>query len=281
MGESTKQKELADFLKTRRMRLSPQEAGLDTGSTRRRTPGLRREEVAVLSGVSLAWYTYLEQGRQIRVSDQVLESLARTLKLDKDERNYLFLLAGQGVPADVEFNADNNENISPAVQLILDGLNQYPAYVIDRCLNIVAWNQLANDVFGSFEKLTDLERNIVWRMFTREDYRTLFVDWEYMAKGLLAQFRGFYGRYTEDPWYQELVEKLMKVSNEFRQWWEQHEVNSIPDGKKEINHPKLGLLKMDYTSLLLAENPNMVLTVFTPQPNSNTKEKLNYLKQDR
>ncbi|WP_332237412.1 MmyB family transcriptional regulator [Sporolactobacillus sp. KGMB 08714] len=127
------------------------------------------------------------------------------------------------------------------------------------------------------KNLSALERNIVWRMFTREDYRQSFVHWEYMARVLLVQFRGLYGKYTNDPWLSLLADRLMKESKEFNAWWPQHDVNGIPDGSKVMNHPKLGLLKMNYTNLLPAENQNMVLTVFTPQPDTGTREKLNKL----
>ncbi|MGG3641342.1 helix-turn-helix transcriptional regulator [Bacillus gobiensis] len=275
MQDSSKHKELGDFLRTRRMRISPEEAGLKNDSTRRRTPGLRREEVAALSGISLAWYTNLEQGRPIRVSEQVLESLSRTLKLDKDEKSYLFLLANQWLPSDsVLEQKENGDTISSALQLILDELHPCPAYIIGNRWNIAAWNEMAAEVFGYSYDMNEFERNIIWRMFTRDDYRKLFVNWEYMASGLLGQFRSFYAKYTDGPWYNELVTQLLATSSEFQEWWPRHEVFSIPEGNKEMNHPKLGNLKMDYTNFLLAEEKNMFLTIFTPQPNTGTKERL-------
>lgn len=262
-------------MRTRRMRISPEEAGLKNDLTRRRTPGLRREEVAALSGISLAWYTNLEQGRPIRVSEQVLESLSRTLKLDKDEKSYLFLLANQWMPSDSVLEPSYHaDTVSPVLQLILDELHPCPSYIIGNNWNIVAWNEVAAKVFGYSNDMNEYERNIIWRMFSRDDYRKLFVNWEYMASGLLAQFRSFYAKYTNDPWYNELVSQLLKSSSEFQEWWSRHEVFSIPEGNKEMNHPMLGNLKMDYTNLLLAEEQNMFLTIFTPQPNTGTREKL-------
>ncbi|MEW9701706.1 helix-turn-helix transcriptional regulator [Paenibacillus sp. SI8] len=274
MQKSSKYKELGDFLRTRRMRLSPKEVGLHVESSRRRIDGLRREEVAALSGVSLAWYTYLEQGRSIRVSDQVLESLARTLKLDKDERTYLFQLAGQWLPDDSLPASSNEERISPALQLILDEFRHYPSYIIGRRWNIIAWNRLASELFGYTHETDDFERNLIWRMFTKSNYRQLFEGWENMAKGMLAQFRSFYGKYSDDPWYNELVNRLMETSSEFAAWWPRHDVFGIPEGYKSMNHPVAGELYMDYNSFILADDQNMIMTVFTPQPGTDTGDKL-------
>lgn len=128
---------------------------------------------------ALAWYTNLEQGRPIRVSEQVLESLSRTLKLDKDEKSYLFLLANQWLPSDsVLEQKENGDTISSALQLILDVLHPCPAYIIGNRWNIAAWNEMAAEVFGYSYDMNEFERNIIWRMFTRDDYRKLFVNWE-------------------------------------------------------------------------------------------------------
>jgi PAS domain-containing protein len=173
--------------------------------------------------------------------------------------------------------AETNCTVSPVLQLILDELHPCPAYLLGNRFNVAGWNQAAREVFGYTDDMDEYERNIIWRMLTREDYRKLFVNWEYMASGLLAQFRNFYGKYTDDPWYNELVSQLLALSSEFREWWSKHEVFSIPEGNKEMNHPRLGNLKMDYTSLLLAEDQNMILTIFTPQPATGTREKLERL----
>lgn len=278
MDDMKKYKELGDFLRTRRERLLPAEAGLNVRKAGRRTPGLRREEVSTLSGVSLAWYTYLEQGRPIHASSEVLESLARTLKLNNEERRYLFELAGQAVPSGSAVDEDEGtETVPKAAQLILNEMNHYPAYIVSARLNVVAWNKLASQIFGPFEETSDLERNLLWRMFTRKDYRRLFIHWEYMAKSLLAQFRSFYGKHMYDPWLNSLADKLTEASKEFKDWWLKHDVDGIPDGNKEINHPRLGMLKMSYTNLLLADKQNMVLTVFIPQAGSDTEKKLSQL----
>ncbi|WP_223069168.1 helix-turn-helix transcriptional regulator [Paenibacillus caui] len=277
MRDSFKHRELADFLQTRRKRLSPQEAGLKSDLTRRRTPGLRREEVAALSGISLTWYTSLEQGRPIRVSEQVLESLSRTLKLDRDEKSYLFALAGLRVNSESKEHHGNDDAISPSLRLILQELHRFPAYIMGSRWDIVAWNGIAGEIFGYDDDMTDLERNVVWRMFIKEEYRQLFRHWEYIAKGMLAQFRNFYGKFADDPWFTDLVELLSESSQEFRTWWPQHEVLNTPEGSKELYHPELGVLDMDYSSFMLAEDQRMILTVFTPKPQSGTLEKLEQL----
>lgn len=181
MSESQRHKVLADFLKTRRLRLTPQAAGLPFRAGSRRTKGLRREEVAAISGVSLAWYTYLEQGRPIRVSEQVLESIARTLQLDAEERNYMFVLASQLLTAAA---VPEENRVPPSLQFMMDEMESCPAYLIDNRCNIIAWNRLACEIFGNFSEMDDLERNLVWRTFMVPEYRRLFGDWETIAKRL-------------------------------------------------------------------------------------------------
>jgi transcriptional regulator with XRE-family HTH domain len=275
MTDSQRHKELADFLKTRRLRLTPQAAGLPLQASRRRTKGLRREEIAALSGVSLAWYTYLEQGRPIRVSEQVLESIARTLQLDSDERNYLFLLASQLLSGDPAF--EEEESVPPSLQYMLDELHACPAYITGNRWDILAWNRMACEIFGNFAEMDSSRRNLLWRTFTDPGYRRLFVDWETMAKRLLAQFRIHFAKNIDDPWYNEMVEKLKQNSVEFEEWWQRHEVIGIPAGKKEIYHSQAGLLTLQFHRLLVAEQPDLSLTVFTPYPGTDTGEKLKSL----
>lgn len=161
LDEDNRYKQLGDFLKTRRAKILPSEVGfLVTG--KRRTPGLRREEVAQLAGVGLTWYTWLEQGRKIHVSAQVVESLARALCLDKGERLYLYRLANQPVPAEI---LDSLEKVSPMLQHMLDSLEYSPSLVTDYRWNVVAWNKAACKVLGDLDKKQGYERNIVWSMF--------------------------------------------------------------------------------------------------------------------
>lgn len=270
MNSERRRKELADFLRTRRSRLSPHEAGLPVETSRRRTPGLRREEVASLSGISLPWYTALEQGRDIQVSEQVLESLVRTLQLSNDERNHLLVLANHAVLP----HETVDESISPAIQQILDRMGTYPAYVIDKRWNVSAWNQMTNKVCGDFKQATEIERNILWRVFMMKDKQARIVNWENVATMLLAHFRSRYALYMNDSWYQELVNMLYARSEEFREWWGRHEVSGNPEGEKLIQHPQAGLLTFRYNNFAVSESGDFVMRVFTPIENTGTDERL-------
>jgi transcriptional regulator with XRE-family HTH domain len=253
--------------------MTPKAAGLDASSSaKRRIQGLRREEVAALSGISLAWYTYLEQGRPIRVSEQVLDSLARTLRLDSDERSYLFALASQWMIP--EPTRAERQTVTASLQFMLDSLRACPAYIVSGRWEVIAWNRLACEVFGDYAAMDSLKRNLIWRMFADEEHRRLFADWEAVAKRLLAQFRGFYGKNIENPWYNDFIGKLRQVSPEFGSWWEQHEVFGIPEGKKRIRHPRAGLLTLEYNGFPITENPDLMLTVFTPDLQTDTERKL-------
>jgi len=273
MNSERRRKELADFLRTRRSRLSPHEAGLQVETSRRRTPGLRREEVASLSGISLPWYTALEQGRDIQVSEQVLESLARTLQLSNDERNHLLVLANHAVlPQETV-----GESISPAIQQILDRMGTYPAYVIDKRWNVSAWNQMTNKVCGDFKQATEIERNILWRMFMMKDEQAHIVNWENVATMLLAHFRSRYALYMNDPWFQELVNMLYDKSEAFREWWKRHDVSGNSEGEKVIQHPQAGLLSFRYNNFTVSESGDFMMRVFTPIQNTGTDERLEAL----
>ncbi|WP_342774685.1 helix-turn-helix transcriptional regulator [Paenibacillus dokdonensis] len=233
--------ELAQFLKTRRARISPEQAGLPHGG-RRRTPGLRRGEVAQLSGVSVDWYTWLEQARNIQVSTPVLDSIARALQLDSNERNHLFMLALQQLPADLT-PAENN--ISPTFQRFLDLQGSSPAYVTDQRLNIVAWNRAANLIYGNYEAMSTRERNTVWRTFTSPYVRQLLKEnWETHARHRLAQFRTSYGKFAGDPWWMEIIEELNQASPEFRAWWPKHDVLNGPERKENQSSPDSRLTRI-------------------------------------
>jgi len=267
-------KELADFLKSRRDRLTPTSVGLPNG-TRRRTVGLRREEVAQLANVSTTWYTFLEQGRDIRVSTQVLESIAQALRLTADERTYLFMLALQQQPPEIP---QGKSAVSPAIQNMLDHLELCPAYVTGYRFDILAWNQAACALFGDFSKMTTRERNKIWYFFTNAAYRQMLVDWEAHAQVILARFRSICGRYLGDAELIELAEDMQRVSPEFRQWWSQHEVQGQPEGFKTYEHPLVGSLEFEYSVFQVIEAPELTLVVYTPVPESGTSEQFQKLK---
>lgn len=274
--DNTKQryKELGDFLKTRRAKILPSQVGLAEG-IRRRTPGLRREEVALLSGIGLTWYTWLEQGRQIQVSSQVLESLSRVLMLDKQEVMHLYTLAQQAPPD--SFHA-YNETVNPMLQNVLDSLKYSPSMILDIRWNVIAWNKSAEIVFIDFSKINVCNRNLIRIMFTNENYKQLFPDWEAQAKGTLARFRAACGKIIEDPWLSNFIKELRSESKEFNQWWPMHDVEPDQEIFKEILHPVLGQLRFEHTSFLVAEDTNFKMYVNTPLAKEDTEKIVEYIK---
>lgn len=273
-SNNTRLDELAQFLRTRRARISPEQVGLPNVG-RRRTPGLRRGEVAQLSGVSVDWYTWLEQARNIQVSAQVLENIARALQLDSNERNHLFLLALQQLPADL---TPVENTISLTLQNFLDLQGTSPAYVTDQRLNIVAWNKVASLIYGDYGAMSTRERNTVWRTFTSRYVRELLQEnWETHARHRLARFRANYGKFVGDPWWMELIGDLNQVSAEFKAWWPQHNVLNGPEGKKINRHPTAGLLVFEQISFLVSDYPHFTVTINIPANDNDTISKLNNL----
>ena len=265
--------ELGDFLRTRRVRLTPEAVGLPRGS-RRKTPGLRRAEVAQMMGVSVDWYTWLEQGRSITPSTQVLECLVQTLRLDANERTHLFLLAQQQPPPALLLEP---EVVSPALQHFLDQFDTRPAFVSGRRWDILAWNDAGCAVFGDFRRMTSRERNTIWGIFTNPLSRQYVVNWEEDARHLLAQFRSSCGRYPGDAQLTELIHDLMLSSPEFRAWWPDHEVRSGQEGRKTLNHPQVGYLLFERLTFQVFDTPDLKVTVYTPLEEADTPRKVEQL----
>ncbi|HVU13472.1 MAG TPA: helix-turn-helix transcriptional regulator [Phototrophicaceae bacterium] len=276
-AESERQHELAEFLRSRRARLTPEQVGLPRG-TRRRTPGLRRSEVAALAGVSLEWYTWLEQGRDIHVSVQLLESLTRVLQLDANERDHLFLLAlRQSAPVDTYVPP----KITPTLQQFLDQLGAIPASVIDARANIIAWNTAHSVVFGDYDAFTDeRNRNLIWRLFTHPRAQQVNEEWEELASVYLAQFRAGYGRFIDDPWWAQRIAELSEVSPEFRRLWARHDVLNVSEGRKTFHHPLVGVLKFDFVYLSTVDSADLRLLIHTARPGTGTAEKIERLLSD-
>jgi len=266
MDGNERRRVLAGFLRQRRACLSPADVGLPLG-LRRRAPGLRREEVAQLANIGASWYTWLEQGRDVHPSAQVLESLAQALRLTENERRHLFLLAGQALPPSPSL-AD--ESISPALQRVLDDLNPTPAYVLGRRLDYLAWNNAADVLFSLSEGEAPHARNVVWRLFTSPTVRAR-PRWEALARGTLAEFRAASARYPGDRWFEELIEDLKAVSPDFRRWWPHHDARSGLDGHKVMEHPTLGLLEFDEVTLQVFNNPDARLVIYSPNPATRAK----------
>ena len=235
-----RRREAGDFLRSRRERLSPADVGLPSG-VRRRTRGLRREEVAYLAGVGTTWYTWLEQGRDVRPSNELLMALAQALRLDPIERGHLFALNDRPAPAR---RVEGPELIGGPLRRMLDSLVGQPAYVLGRRWDILAWNRAANLIYGPYERLQDDERNALQLLFTDPAHRRLLVDWEPVARASLAMFRADYARHAGDPDFERLITHLAQRSPEFADFWAQREVAHPLPGHKRLDHPACG--RMDF-----------------------------------
>lgn len=262
-----------DFLRSRRERLTPAQAGLPAGF-RRRTPGLRREEVALLAGVGTTWYTWLEQGRDVRPSPQVLSALGDALRLDRVEQRHLFALANRPPP---EFRAAGPEEIDEPLRRMLASLDRQPAYVLGRRWDVLAWNPAAEALFGDYGRLNGDTRNIMYLVFADAQHRRLLADWDQLAPAVLAMFRADCARYAGDLDFERLVATLMTVSREFRLWWPKHEILPPLAGRKRIDHAAAGRMVFEYSSFALTDRPDMKLIVYTPLEDEGTVGKLDRL----
>lgn len=280
MSNQNRLQALSEFLKARRAAITPAAAGLPEG-TRRRTPGLRREEVAQLSGVSSTWYTWLEQGRDIKVSPSVLDCIAAALQLTKDERSYLFALAlenGQGV---TDYTQEEPSVIHPSLQKILQELKTCPTIISDRHCGIVGWNEAAAHVFLDFAKLAPQQRNMISLLFERKEFRRLAVNWEQFVRGYLSIFRAYYGQYLEDRWYDEFIAEMKERHPEFNHLWEESRVSSAPDVVLEFRHAKAGKMLFHLTSLQVQGAADLRCSIYTPAGDSGTEAKLKQLMEPK
>jgi transcriptional regulator with XRE-family HTH domain len=256
--DEIRRQELSDFLRNRRGRIAPIDVGLPA-TNRRRTPGLRREEVAQLAGVSATWYTWLEQKRPIGVSSGVLENLARVLRLDPAERMLLFQLALRQPALD---SSSRTEAVSPLIRRLLDQTDPSPAFVLGRRWDVLAWNRAALAFFLDFEQVPANERNMLWLVFTNSKLRSLIVDWPTRAKDTLARFRADYGRHAGDAHFVQLVERLKSVSREFAQWWPRHDILPMTESRNAYDHPQVRQMIVENTMFSAVDNPELRLVVF-------------------
>ncbi len=262
--------ELADFLRRRRAEIKPEDVGLPAGG-RLRTPGLRREELAALAGVGTTWYTWLEQGRDVRASLEVLEALARALQLSPVERTHLLLLGrGEEAPA----STPPAECVSPTIRRMIESLDPSPGFVIGRRWDYLAWNRAACALFGDFDAMPPSARNHVWALFTDPVRREMMADWEASARLCAAKFRADHARYIDDPAFEELVQALKDTSREFCRFWRRHEVAYSGVGRKELRHPVVGTLVFEHAAFHPTEEPEQRLILYTPVPGSGTAEKM-------
>lgn len=275
MNSQVRLQALSAFLKGQRAKISPESVGLPPG-TRRRTPGLRREEVAQLAGVSTTWYTWLEQGRDIQVSSSVLDCVASALQLNADERRYLYSLALESgaEPYTVKHEA---VKISPSLQKIITELKYCPVMISDRKCNIVGWNRAAAYVFLDFDRIPPEERNMIRLLFTRREFQRLAVNWEQFASGFLSMFRSYYGQYVEDEWYDHFLEEMKNGHPDFNRMWEQSQVSYAPEVHLEFRHAKAGKMVYELTSLKVYGNDDLRCSIYTPAPDTTTEAKLRQL----
>lgn len=266
-SEQQRLTELASFVRSRRERLKPEVLGLPVRA-RRRTPGLRREEVAELVGISVTWYTWLEQARPISVSADVLENLAQLFRLSMDERAYLFQLAQRSLPP---LSPESVEVIPPAFQHVLNTLEPSPAHIRDLRWNVLAWNKIET-ILVDWSAYPPNERNIIWHHFTNPLFRQNMVNWERDARSVLSEFRMESGQNAEDSWYANLIEQLGDISVEFRQWWPLHEIRRERELPVELQLPQMGYLIFQPISLVFATESHLVMRILVPD--ADTEQKL-------
>ncbi|MCC8402424.1 helix-turn-helix transcriptional regulator [Paraburkholderia sp. MMS20-SJTN17] len=249
--------EFGDFLRSRREKLIPAAGQLRSGR-RRRTPGLRREEVAELAGIGVDWYVRLEQGRTVSPSDATLDALARALRLGKAEAAHLRALARSH-----DHRAFVPESVPPAIARIVSDLS-LPAYVTGRRWDILAWNRAAADLLG-FDRLTEADRNILVFMFIEPETKRLFGStWETEARRMIALFRATHDLFAGDPSFIELVERLRACSPEFASWWVAHDVRGGASGQKLLTHPRRGAQRYEYATFQANDDPSLKLSIYTP-----------------
>ncbi len=249
--------ELGDFLRSRREKLNPDAVGLSNGR-RRRTPGLRREEVAELAGIGVDWYIRLEQGRNVSPSVTTVDALARALCLGNVEHAHLRALA-----RDTGRRAFSRETVPGAIRRLVENLNQ-PAYVTGRRWDILAWNAATADIFGDFSRMAEADRNILLYVLTDPDARRLFgATWADEARRMVAQFRITHDLWAGDPAFLDLLARLRQGSPEFAAWWEAHDIRSAASGQKLLNHPTRGLLRFEYATFQANDDPALKLAIYT------------------
>jgi transcriptional regulator with XRE-family HTH domain len=258
-SSESRRRELAAFLRSRRERLRPEQVGLPP-SRRRRTPGLRREEVAQLAGVGVTWYTWLEQARQINASPQVLDAIARTLRFDSDEHAHLFTLAG----LTTTMIAEECGSLTPEAQLLVDQLEPYPAIILNARWDLLAYNRVHGSFFPHLEEIPLEDRNCLWLAFTDPAWREVMVDWEDSVGLMVAEYRAAMAEHIDDPAWEAFVDRLHRASAEFTVFWERHDVVRMLSNTKRAMHPTVGLLRLNYTNLWLDHGPRARIVAFTP-----------------
>jgi transcriptional regulator with XRE-family HTH domain len=266
--------ELSEFLRTRRARLKPEDVGLRGFGRYRRVPGLRREELAQLAGVSVAYYTRLEQGNGHSVSAEVLDAIARALRLSDAEHAHLTHLAKP--KQQKKKPAGRAQQVRGPLRTLLDAMDGVPATLVGRRSDILAWNRMAAAVFGDWAELPAREQNWARLVFLKPEYRDLFVDWEHKASDVVSQLRMDAGSHPNDPQLSALVGELSVKSEEFRRLWATHDVKEKCHGIQRLHHPLVGELDLRLESFHQADAEQMLVT-YHAEPNSPSAEALRLL----
>lgn len=228
----------------------------------------------MIAGVGTTWYTWLEQGRDVRPSVEVLTALSQALRLDAAEQRHLFILAGRPQP---EHRVDAPEKVDGPLLHMLQSLVLQPAYVVGRRWDVLAWNSAAAAVFGDYGLLEGDARNIVHMVFTSPQHRRLLVDWEELARAVLASFRAESAKYVGDPDFERLIALMTRSSPEFRAWWPLRDVARNLSGVKHVRHPTAGAMAFEHMSLSIDDGSDMKLIVYTPLAEQNSIAKLEQL----
>lgn len=259
----SRRKELGEFLQVLRSRFAPEAFGFPAGS-RRRTQGLRREEVAQLAGISPTWYTWIEQGRAVNVSADALGRLAQTLRLTRGERAYIFELAGRRDP----LGAEPEDDAASALLTGLLGNIDVPAYILGRTWDMLAWNKAAAALFTGWldkpAKAHEPPRNLLRFVFLRPQTKKFLADWETRARRITAEFRADCRTRLDEPALVLLIEELKKGSAEFSRYWKQHDVLERQGGQRAFNHPRLGFVTYQQVTLRPVDQEHLKLVLLKP-----------------
>ncbi|MCL6734070.1 helix-turn-helix domain-containing protein [Streptomyces neyagawaensis] len=267
--------ELSEFLRTRRARLKPEDVGLPEFGRHRRVPGLRREELAQLAGVSVAYYTRLEQGNGRNVSAEVLDAIARALRLSDAEHSHLTHLAKP--KAHKKKPSARPQQVRGALRQLIDSLDGVPAYITGRRSDILVWNRMAAAVFGDWSELPAQERNWARMVFLRPEYRDLYIDWDQKAADMVSYLRMDAGCHPDDPRLSALVGELSVKSEEFRRLWATHDVKEKSHGVKRMRHPLVGDLTLSFEAFPLPDDHEQTLVTYHAEPGSPSAEALRLL----
>jgi transcriptional regulator with XRE-family HTH domain len=271
---SARHAELAAFLRAQRARLRPADVGLpeDPRPGLRRTPGLRREEVAEIAGVSVTWYTWLEQGRNISASEQVIDAVARALRLGPDQRRHVRGLAGLSTAV----RETPVDDVLPRLQRLVDAASPSIASVYDRHFDYVVWNTPYRLIRHDPAALPDGRRNLLWMMFGDQGSRARLVRWEPAARAVLSQFRAAAGQRPGDPRFAELVAGLTVISPEFREWWPEYAIRDFRPATIAVDHAEAGVIELEMFQLRPVEHPDMLLVLQVPA-NGDSRQRVSSL----